>query len=391
MGIKDLYKALEKFAPGSVIILELSYFDGYRIAIDISVFLYRYILSAGPKLWINTFIIFLCILKEFNMKPIFVFDGPDCPIEKREEQLRRREETAKIIEKIKEAKRLLLKLTGKPAEYLTESLASKIKKLMNRKRNEDPTNYTNIKSVISSLQTFITKKEGQTIPITQEFAQKAKQLIEALGWRCLQATGEAETLCCYLAIKGYVDSVLTEDTDVTAYGTPLSLTKIDLTNKTVTVLKHDVICDKLGFDLELNKHQFRDFCILLSCDYNHRIKVLSTAKKPKATARYKCVGMVAAYGLIKQYKKIENIESICEDISVCKYKRCRELFTVPKNLDWLNSVKILNKPIDEEKLEAFLDKNRVNIKLDYILEKFKPVEIMYKLDDLNFDTESDEE
>ena len=91
-----------------------------------------------------------------------------------------------------------------------------------------------------------------------------------MGLAYLQALGEAETLCAYLAIKGQVDAVLTEDTDVMAYGTPVMLAFKDLkvTDEQVYGLHHKNILK----DLEMNHEEFRDLCILLSCDYNERVK-----------------------------------------------------------------------------------------------------------------------
>ena len=90
MGIKDFYKLIKEQTPEQIHKYHLSEFRGYRFAIDISIFLNKYIRSAGEGLWMSTFFNFLCILKKHGIKSVCVFDGPNPPKEKLEEQQKRR-------------------------------------------------------------------------------------------------------------------------------------------------------------------------------------------------------------------------------------------------------------------------------------------------------------
>lgn len=272
MGIADLYKVILDECPDVLVVVPLSDLTGMRIAVDISIFLNRYVKTLGDKRWIEGFIIFLCCLKRHGIKPVCIFDGPNPPPEKKREQERRRAESAKIAEKINHGKKILKKLE---TEYLPEELApdedliSEIMSVMGtRSKNVKNMNFEDIYDVIQGLKASLAKREVQNLPILPKYGQIAKKIIDIMGFSSFQAEGEAETLCSALCCAGMVDGVLSEDTDVLAYGTPFLLSKIDIQTEKVTMISHDAICEYLKF----TQSEFRDLCILLSCDYNERGK-----------------------------------------------------------------------------------------------------------------------
>src|SRR3989344_9550858 len=97
MGIKDFYKVIKQNAPDELRVHHLSEFTGHRWAVDISIFLNKYIKSSGGDAWKETFILFLCTLKKHGIKTICVFDGPNPPPEKKAEQDRRRRDGKKAV------------------------------------------------------------------------------------------------------------------------------------------------------------------------------------------------------------------------------------------------------------------------------------------------------
>lgn len=353
---------------------KLSNLAGYRIAIDISIFLYRFVRTAGPLGWLDMFISLLSCLKKHGIKVVCVFDGKNPPPEKKVEQDRRRAETQKIIAKSKECTRLLNMLQkdyiDKHITSPPEAIKEEVRKLIPRKRGlPDTINYTNCNDIVDGLKTTIHKFERQTLPITENYVIKAKEIIDIMGLAYFQADGEAEALCAYLAVKKEVDAVLTEDTDVLAHGTPLLLSCIDLRNEQVTYVDLNAI---LG-ELSLTMCEFRDLCILLSCDYNDRVK----GYPPDGRSRKKPVGIGAVHALtmINEYRRLEEAEKYIVDADPLNYRRCRELFTPPKCIDF--AVVPYNKPIDKVRLNKFLKENNSKIPYTYLLSTWKPAKLVF--------------
>jgi flap endonuclease-1 len=131
----------------------------------------------------------------------------------------------------------------------------------------------------------------------------------------VEAPNEAERYAAQLCVDGKVDCVLSEDTDVLAYGTPKFLTKIDTTKDTVVEITHSVIVEEMG----ISKETFRDLCIMCSCDYNTNIPLIGPEKSYQLLATHHTIE-----GVIEELKKSPKYtDEIC---SVLKYEVCRDLF-----------------------------------------------------------------
>lgn len=373
MGISDFYDLIKENCPEVLVEISLTELSGIRIATDVSIFLNRYVKTAGPVRWVDSFIIFLCKLKKFGIKPVCIFDGPNPPIEKKREQNRRRAEGAKIKEKIDHGKHLL-KLLEKLAindEEPSDELVEDVKTIIGvRRGNVDTINYADIYDIISGLKNSISKKEKQNSPILPEYSEMAKELITAMGFSYFQADGEAETLCATMCCRGEVDAVLSEDTDVLAYGSPYLLSKIDLANDKACLISHQAILQSL----EMNHEEFLDLCILLSCDYNKRVKGI-----PPDGRKYKKpvpIGVKKAFSMIKEYRRLEQVEDYLEDPAPLNYRRCRVLFSIPEHIP--NIQVPYNKPIDEDAMIRFIKKYNVRTSIDYILACWTPPEIEFE-------------
>lgn len=371
MGIKDLYSVIKAECPKQLVTEKLSTFSGYRVSIDISVFLYKFIRSAGPDRWIDTFINLMCTLKRNSIRAICIFDGSNFPVEKKGEQDSRRSSTAKIREKIKELERLSEKLQLEyiPYDLSVTDLKDEIRTILRINPLEDTTNYKIPEEVNNLITKNIEKFVKQTIPITSAFAEKAMEVMDILGVSYIQADGEAETLCAYLAVNGKVDCVLTEDTDVLPYGTPIMLSKLDLTRQTVTVIQYKHLIKALG----LTYDTFKDLCIILGCDYNERCKVLPKKKGGKPVG----VGAKKSFDFITEYGRIENFEDQIVDNSVLKYKRCRELFSVNEQIKVDVKVTYPGK-VDKEKLQEFLRENNCSIPYGFIVDLWERVDMVFE-------------
>jgi len=360
MGIQDLYKVIPK---NQCIAYRLADFEGMRFAVDISIFLYKTIRSCGSVRWVSYFIMLLCTLKKNKIRAVCIFDGPNPPPEKAREQKRRRDENGKHLKRLADAitMRNLLQdeyLIGDKS--LPEDVINTCKNLINPRKSIDFTIYSNTSDIIESLKSIIQKLENQTIPITNVHKEMAKEIVELMGLHMIQADGEAEGLCASLAVKGYVDAVLTEDTDVLAYKTPLMIAFKDykISDEMVIGIHFDSLLEEM--DLEAN--EFRDLCILLSCDYNDRVKGYppdgKTHKKPIS------IGAKYALTMIEEYRTLEIVEDHLEDAGPLIYPRCRELFTPPP-VDVSMMIPYNLEP-DYKKLERFIEDHGVTIGLEYI-------------------------
>ena len=374
MGIQDFYKAIELMCGNITSVHGFSDFAGYRIAIDISIFLYKTIRSCGPVKWIDQFIVFLCLIKKSGIKAVCIHDGPNPPPEKKAEQERRRAEVEKTVAKLKRARKIYQQIKD---EYIPTSvpvegdMETDIRKILGRKRGKsiDVVNYNDPHDVAAALKEAIEKYENQTLPITSVFKQTAKELIELMGIAQIDAPGEAEAWCAYLCVRGHVDAILSEDSDTLAYGAPILLSKIDLGKGTVSVLQMKDILVYSGLTYE----EFLDLTILLTNDYNSRVKGYPPdGKKHKKPVG---IGLKGAVAMIQEYRRLEECEQYIVDPDPLIYRRCRELFAVPTTLNF--TAVPYSKPIQETKLAEFLKRVKAKTSLKYIMETWKPVPLVF--------------
>jgi 5'-3' exonuclease len=385
MGIKDLYKVIKSEASESFTEHHLSDFSGIRVAIDISIFFYKYIRTAGERDWMNMFIMFLCILKKNGIKAICIFDGPNPPIEKKDEQIQRRENTKKEVarkDKAIELRNLLQDDYEIGQKVVPEDIIAECQTIIRpRKGYVDHTDYSRVSDIINSLQITISRLEKSTLPITDDYRLIATNICEILGLKAIRAKGEAEKLCAYLAVNGQVDAVLTEDTDVLAYGTPCMLAFKDF--KLGEERVHQVDYQRLLYELHMDAYMFRDMCIMLKCDYNSRTKGYPVDGKTHKTP--KSLGVTVIPDFIREYKNIDRAykEGAITDLTPLKHTRCRELFS----FNDMKDVKITIPPYDPpdyERLEELIQDQKLSITIGY-------VQKCHKIAEFTIETDSDED
>ena len=314
MGIKNLHRLLEKYAPRCYTPKHLSEFQSKKIAIDISLYLYKFKAIAGHR-WLDSFVALIHSLRRWNVHCIFIYDGP-APPEKLEEQQRRREVRAKMGDKIDALKAEIdaYERDGTMGEALKAVCYTPTVSLF---RQDLPPKFD-----LQLAKDRVVKMTSQMISITPDDIRVSQELFDVLAIPYTKAPGEAENYASHLCKYGIVDAVLSEDTDVLAYGTPTFLTKIDYVNDTVVMIDYATILEETG----LTPAAFTDLCILCECDYNSNIP---------------SVGHETSYHLLKQFGTIEAILAhLCtvlkadkktrkyadESFTVLQYERCRELF-----------------------------------------------------------------
>src|SRR5579862_538136 len=166
MGIKNLFKIIKEYAPELLVKFSLNEWRGHSFAVDISIFLNKYIKSAGPIYWINTFFIFLCTLKKHGIKMICVFDGVNVPKEKYIEQQSRIEGAEKAKRRLKRAteiRDLIIKNYIPKDIILPDNIQEECKALLGS-RLKRPIKFHECTDVYDALNELIGRLEIQTSP-----------------------------------------------------------------------------------------------------------------------------------------------------------------------------------------------------------------------------------
>lgn len=359
MGIKNLHKFLKKNCNNVYHEKHLSEYAFKKVAIDISLFMYKYKFVCGEN-WLCPLLNLIACLRKNEIHAIFIYDT-GCPIEKKEEIEQRSSNRNKIIENIKNIEASLKKyydtkeIDDVLINFNKKVEPEKVKRLLIKSNNNNVN--------ISSIENEVQKMKSQITHPTRKDFELSKKLLDILYVPYFDSSEEAETLCSYLCIHNKVDAVLSEDTDILAYGAPIFLTKINVSTQTCVEINYAEILKTTN----LSQSQFLDLCIMCGTDYNKNI--------PR-------IGPEKAYKLLKQHGNLENIQEKTNlDVSILKYPRVRELLNVDirSNEKNIGDINYCGNP-DFIKLQNFLFINNCKINLDNIKKSFAVKEIIFEED-----------
>ena len=230
MGIKHLNRFLKEGASSSLKFVNLSQLSGKKIAVDISIYMYRY---ASDDSLIENIYLMLSIFRHYNIIPIFIFDGKP-PAEKKELLIKRREDKKDATE-----------------EY------NSIKNILDNNKNMDDFEKQDLINTMDILKRKI-------VNIRKNDIENVKELIRAYGGTYFDAPGEADELCAMLTIKEKVWACLSEDMDMFVYGCPRVIRYLSLLNHTAVLYDMNDILK----NLDITQKEFREICILSGTDYN---------------------------------------------------------------------------------------------------------------------------
>lgn len=347
MGIKNLSKFLREKYPEVFEDIHISQYHFKKVAIDVSLYLHSYKAlynkpdNPNDKTWLSAFIRLVSSLRENEVHCIFVYDTGS-PAEKNDEREKRSNDREKMVERVQLLQDAVdnYNINGEVTPYLLE---------FQQKRKIQVPALSKSTVNIGAIEYALQKLRKHLFTVTKEDFELTKQLFDLLEVPYIQAPLEAETTCADLCKQGKVDAVLSEDTDVLAYGTPVFLTKFDPRNGTCKRIQYP----KLLEILDVNSEQFLDFCIMCGTDYNGNIPGIGPNK---------------AFGYISEHKSIEEIGiKTKHDISVLKYVRGRELF---KEYEKVNiKVPYCGTP-NFQKLEHFLFQKGISIEMDAMRRSF---------------------
>lgn len=340
MGIKGLIKFLREKYPETVEEKSISDYAFQIAAIDVSIYLYKF-KSINQHQWFNMFYNFVCFLRRKFIHPLFVFDTGHPEEKSKEKEIRKekRDKTTLEVCEIRESLNAYLE-TGEVSECLA-NFNDKVEKKSKRK-------ILNQSGILNTERLFyeLEKKESQAIELTKQDIHRVKELLDVLGVRHVDAVEEAETTCFYLKKNNKVDLVISEDSDLLAYGCEFFISKIDSRINRCVCINYQNVLEHL----ELTEDQFLDFCILSKTDYNDNMRG---------------IGINKSFSLIKKYQSIEEIEKDPKyDTDVLKYKRVREIFrdfSNDKKYTKFLKMKFYCKDIDEVEVSDYLIKKNLNV------------------------------
>ena len=233
MGIPNLLRILRDITTRRA----LSSYQGKRAGIDGYTWLHRSLYCIGDGILkspidisrcLNFFIKKLQLLLKNQITPIFIFDGNKLPmkfIEEDKREIKRRE-------------------FEKESEYLLR--------------------LNNIYGAIN--------KKIEAFDVTPEFTYEFIKILNIYKIEYYVAPYEADAQLAYLSYINYVDFIITEDSDLVAYGCKCVLYKLGSLKNEAPDIGEEILYENIKHCKEIrfknfSEDKFLNFCILIGCDY----------------------------------------------------------------------------------------------------------------------------
>ncbi|XP_071399578.1 exonuclease 1 [Centroberyx affinis] len=205
-------------------------YKGQTVAVDTYCWLHKGAFSCAEKLakgeptdqYVWYCMKFVDMLLSFNVKPVLVFDGRNLPSKKEVEKARRERRQANL---------------QKGKQLLREGKLSEARDCFTR-----------------------------CVNVTPAMAHEVIKAARTRGVDCVVAPYEADAQLAFLSKSGLVQAVITEDSDLLAFGCKKVILKMDKQGNGLEIdQSHLGRCRSLG-DV-FTEEKFRYMCILSGCDY----------------------------------------------------------------------------------------------------------------------------
>lgn len=314
MGIKNLHEFLRHTCPDIYKEKHISYFAFQKIAVDTSIYVCKFKTTYGKR-WLFAVLLFLSVLRQYDVHPVFLFDTA-FPVEKNEEKQNRRMARQKNKERVVQLEKLWHTFRS---EYVTKHSADTTSPeillsdlpppLLECVQKSEGTATSATTISLSAMDDMMERMLNTLLTVSTEDFQLVKELLTVMGIPYFPSKGEAEASCAFLARQGLVHGVLSEDTDVLTYQSPLFIHRFNLSTGMVQIIEYQEMLQRL----EMTPLQFVDFCIMCGTDFNGNISKIGPDK---------------SYHLLKRYGSIEGIKEHMKflDITPLHHLRSREIF-----------------------------------------------------------------
>jgi flap endonuclease-1 len=171
--------------------------------------------------------------------------------------------------------------------------------------------------------------------ITKEMVAEAKELISAMGLPVIQALGDAEAQAAYMARKGKVWAIVSQDYDSVIFGAPRAIRNLTVSQKKKgpqQIMPEMIDLTKTLNVLKIDLPRLIDAAILIGTDYNEGVKGVG----PKTAIK------------IVQENRFSEYESQIPRLSAVRSIFLKPATTDNYVLEW--------KPLDVEKVREILCK-----------------------------------
>lgn len=240
MGIHGLLQFIKEASEP----IHVRKYKGQVVAVDTYCWLHKGAIACAEKLakgeptdrYVGFCMKFVNMLLSHGIKPILVFDGCTLPSKKEVERSRRERRQANLL---------------KGKQLLREGKVSEARECFTRSVN-----------------------------ITHAMAHKVIKAARSQGIDCLVAPYEADAQLAYLNKAGIVQAIITEDSDLLAFGCKKVILKMDQFGNGLEIDQARLgMCRQLG-DV-FTEEKFRYMCILSGCDYLSSLRGIGLAKACK--------------------------------------------------------------------------------------------------------------
>uniref|UniRef100_A0A8D2P456 Exonuclease 1 n=1 Tax=Zosterops lateralis melanops TaxID=1220523 RepID=A0A8D2P456_ZOSLA len=240
MGIQGLLQFIKEAAEPS----HVRKYQGRAVAVDTYCWLHKGAYACAERLargeptdlYVAFCMKLVHMLLSFGIKPILVFDGCTLPSKKEVEKARRERRQASLL---------------KGKQLLQEGRLSEARECF-----------------------------GRSVNITHAMAHEVIKAARAQGVDCIVAPYEADAQLAYLNKIGMVHAIITEDSDLLAFGCKKVFLKIDKFGNGLEIDQSRLgNCKQLGN--VFTEEKFRYMCILSGCDYLPSIHGIGLAKACK--------------------------------------------------------------------------------------------------------------
>jgi len=267
---------------------------------------------------------------EFDIKPIFVFDGRAPELKKMEKERR-----AEVKEEAKKQYEIA-------------------------KERED----------IESMKKFASR----TSVLSSEMIEESKELLEAMGLPVIQAPSEGEAQAAHIVNRGDAFAEVSQDYDCLLYGVKRVIQNLTVSEKRkkpgtlsyVTVVPQMIELEENLKRLEINQEQLLIIGILVGTDYN--------------IGGIKGIGPKNALKLVKEYKDRYDELFEAEKWNEFFDLDWKEIFNLIKKMPVTNEYQIEFRAIDADKIKAILverhefSEERIESSLSKLKQKVKEKE-----------------
>nr|XP_013799357.1 PREDICTED: exonuclease 1 isoform X1 [Apteryx mantelli mantelli]XP_013799359.1 PREDICTED: exonuclease 1 isoform X1 [Apteryx mantelli mantelli] len=240
MGIQGLLQFIKEAAEPT----HVKKYKGQTVAVDTYCWLHKGAYACAEKLakgeptdlYVAFCMKLVDMLLSFGIKPILVFDGCTLPSKKEVEKARREKRQASLL---------------KGKQLLREGKVSEARECF-----------------------------GRSVNVTHVMAREVIKAARTQGVDCIVAPYEADAQLAYLNKTGMVQAIITEDSDLLAFGCKKVFLKIDKFGNGLEIDQARLgNCKHLGN--VFTEEKFRYMCILSGCDYLSSIHGIGLAKACK--------------------------------------------------------------------------------------------------------------